>query len=154
MPIRRDRYAHDWPAISHRIRFERAGGKCEGSPAYPDCRAEHGKPHPVTGRTVFLQTAHWPEASPANNEEGNLHAWCAKCHNSMDGKLRVQIRRRQHLLRQQNAGQRALIGPRLSDLSAEDMRELESAWLGHEYMLTLPDGVDHFEAFGVTGAQP
>ena len=32
MPIRpemKDLYPADWPAVSQRIRFERAGGKCE-----------------------------------------------------------------------------------------------------------------------------
>jgi len=47
MPIRpenKDRYPDDWDQISHRIRFERAEGRCEF------CRiAYHGQPHPVTG---------------------------------------------------------------------------------------------------------
>lgn len=29
MPMQRDRYPDDWEAISRRIRFDRAGGKCE-----------------------------------------------------------------------------------------------------------------------------
>lgn len=128
MPIRRELYARDWPAISRRIRFERAAGKCEGSPAYPDCRAEHGKPHPVTGKVVWLQTAHWPDPSPSNNSEANLHCWCERCHNTTDARLRVQIRRRQHRLRQQSAGQRMLIGPRLSTLSRAEVAELSAAW--------------------------
>ncbi len=35
MPMQRDRYSKDWTAISNRIRFDRAGGKCE------DCGAPH-----------------------------------------------------------------------------------------------------------------
>jgi hypothetical protein len=49
MPIRpenRARYPKDWKRISREAR-ERAGNRCEGSPTYPDCRAENGKPHPV-----------------------------------------------------------------------------------------------------------
>ena len=105
MPIRRAAYAPDWPAISHRIRFERAGGKCEGSPAYPDCRAEHGKPHPITGKVVWLQTAHWPDPDTMNNAEENLHAWCALCHNTMDGKHRWVMRWKFRHKRQAAAGQ-------------------------------------------------
>ena len=39
MPIRpenRARYPKDWKRIADTIR-ERAGQRCEGSPAYPDC---------------------------------------------------------------------------------------------------------------------
>lgn len=41
MPIRpenRARYPKDWKAISLEVR-EAAGWRCEGSPAWPDCRA-------------------------------------------------------------------------------------------------------------------
>jgi hypothetical protein len=47
MPIRaseKHRYPKDWPAISKRIRFERAGGKCEWIMADGQrCNAEHGE---------------------------------------------------------------------------------------------------------------
>ena len=46
MPIRpenRARYPKDWTSIAAAIR-ERAGQRCEGSPAYPDCRAPNGDP--------------------------------------------------------------------------------------------------------------
>lgn len=79
MPIERKLYAADWPAISYRIRFVRAGGCCEGCEMYTDCRAVHGEPHPVTGKVVYLQCAHWPDPDQANNAEENLHAWCALC---------------------------------------------------------------------------
>jgi hypothetical protein len=42
MPIRpevAEQYPPDWPALSNRIRFERAGGRCE-------CRGECGSTHP------------------------------------------------------------------------------------------------------------
>lgn len=44
MPIRpenRARYPKDWKQIRARI-LERAGNRCEGSPAYPECRAING----------------------------------------------------------------------------------------------------------------
>ena len=51
MPIKpenRARYPKDWKRIADAIR-ERAAQQCEGSPAYPDCRAPNGEAHPVTG---------------------------------------------------------------------------------------------------------
>lgn len=77
------RYPPDWPAISLRIRAL-AGFRCEGSPAYPDCRAEYGQPHPVTGSKVVLSVGHWPDADTMNCEDDNLNCWCARCHLKMD----------------------------------------------------------------------
>jgi hypothetical protein len=60
MPIRhseRGRYPENWKAISL-ARREAADWRCEGSPRYPECRAENGKPHPVTGSIVVLTVAH------------------------------------------------------------------------------------------------
>lgn len=88
MPIRaenRGRYPKDWKAISFRIRFERARGRCECSGecgrerCKGRCDAEHGKPHPVTGSTVILTTAHL--ADPIENvADDNLKAMCQACH--------------------------------------------------------------------------
>lgn len=104
-PMDRRRYPPDWEEISHRIRFVRAGGKCEGCDRYPQCRAEHGQPHPVTGSKVFLTTAHWPDPDPSNNDDQNLHAWCQRCHNTMDAQMRVQNRRKRLREKQRKAGQ-------------------------------------------------
>lgn len=108
MPIQRHRYPVEWPLISQSIRFGRAAGRCEGSPAYPDCQAIHGQPHPVTGSIVYLQTAHWPDPDPANNAENNLNGWCALCHNSMDAEQRLATRRRNIEAAQLAAGQQLL----------------------------------------------
>ena len=89
MPIRpenRARYPKDWPAISRRIR-ERAGNRCEGSPAFPECRAVNGEPHPVTGSRVVLTVAHL-DHQPENCDDANLRAWCQKCHNIYDLPMR------------------------------------------------------------------
>lgn len=93
MPIRpenRARYPRNWKAITAEIR-ERAGNRCEGSPAYPDCRAENGEPHPVTGSTVVLTVAHL-DHQPENCDPSNLRAWCQKCHNTYDAPHRKQNR--------------------------------------------------------------
>ncbi|AKU43496.1 hypothetical protein CPT_Sansa92 [Caulobacter phage Sansa] len=70
---------------------ERAGNRCEGSPAYPDCRAENGKPHPVTGSIVVLTTAHLnhqPEDNGVPGDRPNLKSWCQRCHNTYDAPMR------------------------------------------------------------------
>lgn len=48
----RTRYAEGWDSFSKQIRFERAKGRCEF------CGAQHGKPHPITSKMVYLTTAH------------------------------------------------------------------------------------------------
>lgn len=89
MPIRREnraRYPRDWKTISLRIRA-RAEGRCEGSPAFPDCRAENGKAHPVTGSIVVLTVAHL-DHQPENCGDDNLRAMCQRCHNTYDAPMR------------------------------------------------------------------
>jgi hypothetical protein len=63
--------------------MKRAGNRCEGSPAYPNCRAEHLKPHPVTGSKVVLTIAHMDRIRE-NNEFENLKALCQRCHLTHD----------------------------------------------------------------------
>lgn len=89
MPIRPEekaRYPKDWKAISLEVR-ERAGWVCEGSPAYPECRAVNREPHPVTGSIVVLTVAHLDHVPENVGEPGNrtnLMAWCQRCHLTYD----------------------------------------------------------------------
>lgn len=95
MPIRpenRARYPKDWKAISARIRFDRAGGRCEcqgqcGQPHAGRCDAVHGQPHPETGSVVVLTTMHL-DHTPENNADANLLAGCQRCHNRYDAPMR------------------------------------------------------------------
>ena len=99
MPIRADLMplypggstrSEEWRAIQVEIR-ERSGNRCEGSPAYPECRAENGKPHPATGATVVLMVAHMNHDPTDNGEPGNrpmLAHWCQLCHNTFDAPKR------------------------------------------------------------------
>jgi len=83
-PENRKLYPPNWEDIRKRI-LKRAGNKCEGSPAFPDCRVGNGKKNPHTGNPrVRLTIAHYPDHNPQNNQEDNLHAWCERCHNTMD----------------------------------------------------------------------
>ncbi len=89
MPIRpenRDRYPSDWAAIRARI-LNRADHRCEGSPAFPDCRAGNLQPHPVTGSKVVLTIGHL-DHTPENCAPSNLRAWCQRCHNTYDAPTR------------------------------------------------------------------
>ncbi len=66
MPIRpenRARYPKDWKDVRARI-LERAGNRCEGSPAYPDCRAPNGSEiRSLTRRVVVLTIGHLGRAA-------------------------------------------------------------------------------------------
>lgn len=117
MPIRpenRKRYPKDWKAISQRIRFERAGGRCEcegacgidhnGDPTldhqedyvFGRCSAMHGEAHPDTRSRVVLTVAHL-DHQPENNDDANLKAMCQRCHNRYDAPMRRKgIRQRRH----------------------------------------------------------
>ena len=93
MPIRksqRRRYPPNWKAISHRIRFERAGGRCEcrgecGEQHGVRCLALHGTPIEgnANGSLVVLTTAHL-DHTPENCADGNLRAMCQRCHLAYD----------------------------------------------------------------------
>ncbi|HWQ36938.1 MAG TPA: HNH endonuclease signature motif containing protein [Blastocatellia bacterium] len=76
MPIRKeDRkfYGSPWRALSRRIRFGRAGGRCER------CGAIHGWLHPQSGKLVAL-TVHHFNFTPGDDREENLIAVCQACH--------------------------------------------------------------------------
>lgn len=108
MPIRpenKQRYPKDWKRIADAIRV-RAGQRCEGSPAFPDCRVPNGAVgYRVGGRWVHLgesvdaaglaidaavedgfkvtrivlTVAHL-DHTPENCEPQNLKALCQRCH--------------------------------------------------------------------------
>ena len=83
MPIDYNEYHPKWTLIVRLIkkRTIQNNGKdcCEGSPAYPDCRAENYQPHPFTGSKVILTTAHL-DHNKNNNRFNNLKRLCQRCH--------------------------------------------------------------------------
>ena len=101
-PIRSEeqgKYPDDWKEISHRIRFERAGGKCEctgqcgtwhsmvpgktrGDVPGIRCNAGH-RERTSDGSEVVLTTMHL-DHDPSNCEDENLLAGCQFCHNLYD----------------------------------------------------------------------
>lgn len=124
MPIRRDLkhlYPQDWKAISHRIRFERADGRCEF------CGLAHGArglrqpsggfevwsderiatfPHIKLIRIV-LTTAHLNH-DPRDNRDENLAALCQRCHLVYDLEKHVESRVLRRRRREIEGGQRPL----------------------------------------------
>jgi hypothetical protein len=128
MPIRRelrDLYPAHWSELSRRVRFERAGGVCEGC----------GRPHGATVRClpdgrwydqarqtwrdrrgriarrpdleqmmrlrttrVVLAAAHL-DHNPANNRLRNLRSFCQRCHMIHDRPRHLAQRRITYLLR-------------------------------------------------------
>ena len=102
MPIKpenRNRYPANWSTEIRPKILERAGNCCEGSPAYPDCRAPNGAMRnnrtgefavddeditewawlelPMT--RIVLTVGHL-DHQPENCDPDNLRAWCQRCH--------------------------------------------------------------------------
>jgi hypothetical protein len=89
MPIKdASLYPPDWKRIRRRI-LDRAGNCCEGSPLYPDCRAEDHGSHPVTGSRVVLTVAHL-DNDPGNCADSNLRAMCQRCHLTYDARFHAR----------------------------------------------------------------
>ncbi|WP_243659344.1 hypothetical protein [Tamaricihabitans halophyticus] len=108
MPIRpenRHRYPNNWREISHRIRFDRARGRCEcrGECGRPRrhldhdarCRNRHNQPAWLTGTRVILTTAHLNH-TPEDCDDENLRAWCQACHLHYDATHHAATRQRTH----------------------------------------------------------
>lgn len=88
MPCDYSKYPKNWKEIRAKV-LARAGNRCEGSPEYPNCRAENYKPHPETGSKVILTIAHL-DHDTKNNDLSNLRAWCQRCHLTYDAKLHAK----------------------------------------------------------------
>ena len=91
MPIRAERmslypcggtHSKEWKAFRASL-IDRAGNRCEGTPQYPDCRAENGQPHPVTGSKVVLTIAHM-DHDESHADADRCRALCQRCHLSWD----------------------------------------------------------------------
>lgn len=98
MPItkeKRKRYPKNWKKIRSAI-LARAGNRCEGSPKFPDCRAENHEPHPATKSKVVLTIGHL-DHTPENCKPENLKAWCQRCHNNYDAEHRARNRKARRL---------------------------------------------------------
>lgn len=91
MPIRKEmraRYPDNWKAISYRIRFDRAKGRCEcegecglhrTTPGPRRCTEIHGQPATWAKGKVVLTVAHLNH-EPSDCADENLRAMCQRCH--------------------------------------------------------------------------
>jgi hypothetical protein len=102
MPIRpenRARYPADWKQISGRIRFVRAGNRCEcegecGRGTHAGrCPNYHGQSAYGTGSVVVLTVAHL-DHTPENCADDNLRAMCQGCHLHYDKEHHAQTAQR------------------------------------------------------------
>lgn len=126
MPIHpddKDRYPDDWPEISHRIRFERAGGRCEcegecGHDHDGRCEAKHGLPHPVTSSKVVLTTAHLNH-KPEEREDHQLRAMCQRCHLAYDRDHHAATRARRKAEQEEAERQRSISFHRVMTFQVE-----------------------------------
>lgn len=125
MPIKKENKHHyppDWKAISHRIRFERAGGRCEcvgecGKHLEDRCEHRHGEEIDGTAGfrvKVVLTTAHHIHGPDCSDE--NLIAMCQRCHLNYDAKMHAANARR---TREAKSGQ--------SSFASEHERTLKDA---------------------------
>jgi hypothetical protein len=93
----RSHYPADWPVISKRIRFERAGGRCEcegecGRGTHEGrCPNTHGGQAYGSGSIVVLTTAHL-DHTPENCADNNLKAMCQGCHLHYDAEHHAETR--------------------------------------------------------------
>jgi len=126
-PENRARYPEDWPEISHRIREERAEGRCEcdgrcGRPSWHleadgRCMNVNGVPAVGTGSRVVLTVAHL-DHTPENCDDDNLAAMCQGCHLHSDREHHAETRARV------NAEALAVAGQGLLDLGRIDAEEV------------------------------
>lgn len=100
-PENRARYPKEWKSISSRIRFERAGNRCE-------CQGECARGHTercdmvnggqsVTGARVVLTVAHLNH-TPEDCRDENLRAMCQACHLAYDRDHHAESRRRRRIV--------------------------------------------------------
>lgn len=113
-PKNKGRYPANWKEIRAQI-LERASHACEGSPSYPDCRAENYKPHPATLSKVILTIAHL-EDPIENCDLNNLKAWCQRCHLTYDLKRHKQNRIRNRREALEESGQLTIHQENKSDV--------------------------------------
>jgi hypothetical protein len=83
-PEMRQHYPLNWRAISRRIRFTRAEGRCEcrgecGLHRERRCMEIHGQPATWARGKVVLTVAHM-DHDPRNCADDNLRAMCQRCH--------------------------------------------------------------------------
>ena len=63
-------------AHAKQIVLTRSRNCCEGSPKYPDCRAEGGYEHPATGKPTTIAVI---AIEPGSEDPAQMRAFCDRC---------------------------------------------------------------------------
>ena len=100
MPIRASqlrRYPFNWKAISFRIRFDRAAGRCECAGECDlhrgrRCTEVHGQQASYARGKIVLTVAHLNH-QPEDCRDENLRAMCQRCHLRYDREHHALTRR-------------------------------------------------------------
>ena len=112
-PENSKRYPANWKQLRAAV-LERAGNRCEGSPAYPDCRAPNGAwrlkrrdcwvanedeayaiaDNDADVSKIVLTIAHLDHDELETQDISRLRAWCQKCHLTYDAKHHAQNARK------------------------------------------------------------
>ena len=80
----------EWRAFRAAL-LARAGDRCEGTPQFPNCRAENGRTHPETGSVVVLTIAHM-DHDRRHADPARCRALCQRCHLAWDRAHRALTR--------------------------------------------------------------
>lgn len=125
-PENKGRYPGNWDEISNRIRFERAGGRCECT---GECGVRHedsnenedSRCHRIHGadlthrRQVILTVAHLCQ-DPSCTDESHMKGMCQGCHLRYDARQHVQSRYRHRRIKKEKAGQMTIFKETHDDL--------------------------------------
>ena len=98
-----------WHPLFVQAMLTSVGARCQGSPAYPQCCAVQGQPHPATGTPVILTIVQRDWASTPLDEDP-LRVWCQRCRHSYEVAQRQATRLLPH--REHEARQLSLLEPR------------------------------------------
>ena len=99
-------YPEGWHEFSQKIRFERAGGRCEcegecglhqTNPGPRRCTEEHGR--------IVLTVAHLCQCDPLCAIAEHVKAMCQRCHLRVDVELHIKHAASTRMRKKEKAGQ-------------------------------------------------
>lgn len=111
MPWNSKQYPLAWASEIRPAILTRGHHCCEGSPAYPLCRAANHQPHPVTKSYVVLTVAHTCRCSPPCGYLEHLLLLCQRCHLTMDAALHAAHAAETRRLQKEALGQLSFLAP-------------------------------------------
>lgn len=107
-------YPAGWYDFSQRIRFERAGGRCECTgecglhsthPGRRRCVEEHGRMAVFAAGRIVLTVAHLCDCNPLCAIEEHVKAMCQRCHLRVDAEFHAKHAASTRMRKKEKAGQ-------------------------------------------------